>query len=143
MTDDKARKTAEFQARERLRNLAEDIRLCPEMAMEVERAFSEAARPPVEGGLPAYKGPSNHHDIFKHLVGEKITAAFQAYPPGRRDLGPHLHLVMESGHAFVIGKTGSFWKEDSDYVRRVVSARADQIKTQVDQLRDLPGVRLP
>lgn len=102
----------------------------------------EAKRVPGCGGLIRYTGPANSPDIIRHLVAERITAAF-------RDDDGKVWIVTQDGRAVVFGcgpgHTGgpAYWVEQPDAVRRVVDARAARIRMQLDELRDLPGVRLP
>jgi hypothetical protein len=94
-------------------------------------------------GLAGYKGPSNHHGILPHLVGERIIAAFQAKDPREMASGINMYLVLRSGAAFVLGQSPSFWKVDAETVARVVNARKDEIGRYLDELRQMPGVNLP
>lgn len=88
--------------------------------------------------LSEYKGPSNSSDIFQHLVGEKITACFEH---DRR-----VWLVVESGHAFVVGGSGDsfmvYWREQPEKVQRVVDRRRKDIEQKTQELRDMAGVDL-
>ena len=78
--------------------------------------------------LTEYKGPANNPDLFQHLVGEKITAAFQTRS--------QVYLVLESGEAIVFGHA-SYWREDKEHVDRVVSERGTQIRSHIAELRGL------
>jgi hypothetical protein len=92
--------------------------------------------------LTKYKGASNSREIFAHLVGEKIVAAFESYEDGRT----HVWLVLESGDAFVLGGGPgpacgpSFWKESKANVERVVAARRREIDHRLAELRDMAGM---
>lgn len=90
--------------------------------------------------LADYKGPSNCSDIFRYLVGMKITATFQTEAAE----GTNTYIVDESGNAIVFNsKHGSYWKESKADVAKVVERRRREIEAKLAELRDLPGVELP
>lgn len=95
--------------------------------------------------LTEYKGPANHHDLFKYMVGETITACFEAdgaiWIVGSS--GAALVLTTPSGRAGENRSRPSFWKEGAEEVEKITSKRRAEIEAQLAQLRDLPGVRLP
>lgn len=95
--------------------------------------------------LTDYKGPANHGDLFKHMVGERITACFEAdgaiWIVG--ESGAALVLTQPSGRAFEGRSRPSFWMESAEEVEKVTSKRRKEIEANLAQLRDLPGVRLP
>ncbi len=94
--------------------------------------------------LTDYKGPSNSREIFQHLVGEKIVAAFEDYKEHTT-----VWLVLESGDAFVLGGGPgqawgpSFWRVPKAEVLRVVETRRANIRAGLAELRDMAGVELP
>jgi len=85
--------------------------------------------------LQDYKGPSNNAEVFRHLVGERIAACF-------RDDEGLVWLVVESGTAIVLNAS-AFWKESRERVDDVVLKRRRDIERKLQELRDLPGVKLP
>lgn len=92
------------------------------------------------GGLASYRGPANDADVLRHLVGEKITAAFQGHD-GK------IWIVCTSGAALCFGSLGGgnpvFWAENESTVEREVARRRAEIERKLQELRDLPGVELP
>jgi hypothetical protein len=87
--------------------------------------------------LTDYKGPSNCNDIFQHLVGEEIKAAF---------MGDDGKIYVGSGDAFVVGGSmgtyAVYWREQKGDVDMKVRARRASIEKKLAELRDLPGVDL-
>jgi len=89
--------------------------------------------------LTEYKGPSNRREVFRHLVGERIAAAFE-------DEKGHVMLALESGAAIVFGAPGggpTYWTATKEEVERIVAARRGVIERQLAELRDMAGVPLP
>ena len=118
----------------------------PDLAAALLRTLSEAtsrSSTEVTGGLQAVTGKSNDSNILRHLIGERIKAAFFASPPGKSHLGEQLYLVMESGPALVIYASPSFGVERSEEVERVCAGRRDEINRELTKLRDMAGVGLP
>ena len=90
--------------------------------------------------LSEYKGASNSGEVFRHLVGERIMAAFE-------DEKGHVVLVMESGPALVLGSLGggspAYWTTSKEDIDMLVAERRKAIEGRLAELRDLPGVALP
>lgn len=91
--------------------------------------------------LTDYRGPANSKEIFKFLVGERITAAFMG-----NDGRPV--IVLESGMGISFGSVGgecgpSYWPVSKEDVQREVAKRKEAIERGLAELRDLPGAELP
>jgi len=66
--------------------------------------------------LTESKAPGNSREIFKHLVGEKITACF--------GVGSQIWIVCGSGSAFVVNNA-AYWVENAEAVEKVIDKRRD------------------
>lgn len=130
---------------EQLRSLIEDLKANPEYVSELADLLRSPPREPADEGLATYKGAANNPDLLKHLIGERIVAAFFGRDP--KSSTPreqvNLYLVLESGHAFVLGRSPSYWAAGPEQVKRVVEIRRKEIERNLSELREMPGVRLP
>lgn len=79
-------------------------------------------------------GSSNSETVFRHLVGERIVAAF-------RD-GTHLVLQMESGPALVLTSLGgetspAYFVEAPEETQKRANRRRAEIRRMIEELRDV------
>jgi hypothetical protein len=88
--------------------------------------------------LADYKGPPNTPDIFHHLIGDVIKAAFL-------DKEGRMWLIMTCGHAVVLSGTSggppAYWHEGPDGVQRIVGEKTTELKAKLAEIkRSTPGI---
>lgn len=87
--------------------------------------------------LTDYKGPANHPEVLKYLVGETIKGAF-------KDREGKIWIVLGSGAAMVLGTRGGgapvYWSESPADVEIIVAERRAEIERYVAELRNLYGI---
>lgn len=76
--------------------------------------------------LKDYAGPANSPEIFEHLVGETIQAAFQ-------DDDGYVYLVVGSGDAVLFGRPGGgppvYWRVHAEEVREEAKELAESSRS--------------
>jgi hypothetical protein len=91
--------------------------------------------------LTEYRGGSNSREVFRHILGERIVAAFE-------DEKGHVVLVMESGPAIVFGGRvdglgPTYWTTSKEDIDMLVAERRKAIEGRLAELRDIDMPGLP
>lgn len=83
--------------------------------------------------LADHKGSPNHPEIFKHLIGDVIRAAFL-------DKDGRVWLLMTCGHAIVFSGPNAvspvYWHELPDGVKRAIDERTEDVKRKMLDLKN-------
>ena len=90
--------------------------------------------------ISEYNGPANHVTILRHLVGERVHAAFID------DTG-RVWLIVPSGHAVVFAgfdtSSPAYFVAQPADVTAATARRREQLQAKIQELKDLaPGVAL-
>jgi len=79
---------------------------------------------------------SNHPDTVRAMVGEKITGVIC-------DHDGRWHLIVESGHAFVMGGDSKYWIASPKDVQGVINRRKANLVTWQQEALDLMAIPEP
>jgi len=86
-------------------------------------------------GLADYKGPANHPDCLRAVVGDRVVGVIADYDQGT-------WFVVESGYALVMRSNGAYWCESPTAVKELVAKRKADVGAWIAETERLSSIPL-